>query len=247
MRRLLTFSLAMIGFAWMCGCGGGGSSSASSSSTNSPTATLSSLSGQYAFLLTGFDAGGLQMAVAGTITADGNGHITGGAIDLNDNQVLSQTAAVTGTYTSDSNHRGVISFTNSLGTVAHPLAFAFSLKTNGATAEMIGFDSNNFVITGTMQKQDTTAFSLSALAGTFVYENDSHGPTQRSNIGRFVLSSSGGATGIDDASVAGNTPSAPSNPFTATYATPGANGRSTWTVSESGVHYKFRSLRYLGL
>ena len=223
----------------MCGCGGGGSSASSSTTTNSPTATLGSLSGQYAFLLTGFDAGGSQMAVAGTIAADGNGHITGGAIDLNDSQALSSSGAVTGTYTSDSNHRGVISFTNSLGTVAHLLAFAFSLKTNGTTAEMIGFDANNFVITGTMQKQDPTAFSLSTLAGTFVYENDSHGPTQSSNIGRFVLAASGSATGIDDASLAGSTPLLPSNPFTATYATPGANGSSAWTVNENGITTNF--------
>lgn len=193
------------------------------------------MNGQYAFLLTGYDASGLQMAVAGTITADGNGHITSGAVDLNDNLVVSSSSAVTGVYTSDANHRGIISFTNTLGSVARPLAFTFSMKANGTTAEMIGFDANNFIISGTMQKQDSNAFSLSALAGNFVFETDSHGPIQRSNIGSFTLQSNGSAAGIDDASIAGVGPLVASNQFSGLYAAPGANGRALWTVSENGV------------
>ena len=51
---------------------------------------VATFNGQYAFLLTGFDATGNPMALVGSLTADGKGNITAGSADLTDNFVLSR-------------------------------------------------------------------------------------------------------------------------------------------------------------
>ena len=71
------------------------------------------LSGQYTFLFRGFDSNGL-VALAGTITVDGNGKITSGQEDINRNsstgpQVINN-APITGTYAFGTDGRGTMEF-----------------------------------------------------------------------------------------------------------------------------------------
>jgi hypothetical protein len=234
--RLLGFFLLIIALGSIFGCGNGSSIAGGSSNKS----RLNAFNGRYAFLLTGFDLGGTPMAVAGTITADGSGHITNGAVDVNDGAVVSSAAAVTGTYTLGSNFRGIITFTDTVGSVTHPFAFAFTMKANGTSAAIIGFDENLFVISGTIQKQDQTAFSLAALAGDFAFETDSNMGGRISHIGRFTLGTNGATTNaIDDASLAGQDPLLTDNSFSAQYEAPASNGRGTATVTESGVTRSF--------
>ena len=124
MRRILLFSFAAIIFGWISGCGTG------SGGGGTVIVPPNALDGQYAFMLSGYDSTGAPMGVAGSITADGHGNITGGSIDLNDNVVISaNSSALAGSYTLDGNSRGVVSLTNTIGSVTHPLAFAFTLRT----------------------------------------------------------------------------------------------------------------------
>ena len=59
----------------------------------------SSLKGNYIFSLTGIDVNASPFYAVGAVTADGNGHITGGEEDLNDvSSGYSQATSVTGTY-----------------------------------------------------------------------------------------------------------------------------------------------------
>ena len=233
--KFLKLSLLLLVIALISGCttgkyGGQGT-------TPPPSANV--LNGQYAFVLSGFDAASHPMGIAGSITADGFGHITGGSVDVNDNQVISSsTGALAGSYSLDSNFRGVITLTNPVGSVTHPLAFAFTLKTNGTAGNMIAIDTNNFVLSGTMQKQDATAFSLAKLAGDFAFEVDSRAPTQRSGIGRFTLGLTGTSTNVVwDASVSGGGTTGPltagSVAVTFTTAGPNGNGRGTMSLTDN--------------
>ena len=207
-----------------------------------PSPTPAVLKGQYAFLLAGFDAAGSPLSIAGSITADGLGHITGASVEVNDNLAISSNSApLAGSYTLDSNARGFITLTGVVGSVTQPLGFAFSLKGDGTAADIISFDANNFITAGTLLQQDPTAFSLASLAagsGAFAFEFDSDAPSRSNTVGRFVLSANGASTsGIADVSVAGTGPTATAAALVVTLAPagPDQNGRGTLSMSEGGA------------
>jgi hypothetical protein len=200
------------------------------------------LNGPYAFLLSGFDSSGAPIGIVGSITADGLGHITDGSINVNDNFVISSNSSpLTGNYTLDKNNRGMIAIINRVGSVTQPLAFAFSLKADGSAGDLIEFDTNNFVVAGTMQQQDRGAFSLAALAsasGSFAFEFHSEVPSRFSTIGRFRLFANGtSSNAVADASSAGNGPVFSAEQLFASFTAsgPDGNGRSTMNMSVNGV------------
>jgi hypothetical protein len=231
--KLFLLPLA-VAFALASGC----KSSSSDTGGGAPPPTTNVLNGQYAFVLSGFDSTGNPMGVAGSITADGHGNITGGSVDVNDNLVISSSSgALSGSYTFDSNSRGTITLTNTVGSVIHPLAFAFTLKTDGTAGSMIGIDANGFVISGAIQKQDATAFSFSKLAGDFAFEFTANAAGRLAVIGRFTLGQNGMSTnGIADFSQAGTGPTFTNTSlsFTLAAAGPNASGRGTMSSTDPG-------------
>jgi hypothetical protein len=79
----------------------------------------SELKGSYAFLLSGFDATGKPLISAGSFTADGNGNILTGAVDINGTGLAAPTANAAlfpTTYAVGPDNRGKVSFTTSSGT-----------------------------------------------------------------------------------------------------------------------------------
>jgi hypothetical protein len=243
MNRLLRFSLILIALGWLAGCGGGSGGSSSSNNTTStlpPTTMVAAFNGQYAFLLTGFDASGNPMALAGSLTADGKGNITAGSADVTDNFVLSSSIALVGTYTLDNTLRGVITLASALGSIAHPLVFGISMKSNGTSGDIMGLDANPLTIGGTIQQQTPSAFSLANIAGNYVFELDSNAPNEKqrqSTIGRFTLPANGTATnGFLDTSVAGTGTSSTNASFTAAFNAPIAgSGRGILTVTQGST------------
>lgn len=232
----------LIVFAWVCGSGCNNSSGV----LLTPPPTPAVLKGQYALLLRGFDAAGNPMGIAGSITADGLGHIMGGSVEVNDDLTISSSnAPLAGSYTFDTNARGFITLTGVVGSVPQPLGFAFSLKGDGTAAEIISFDANNFITAGTLLQQDKTAFSLASLAagsGAFAFEFDSDAPSRSNTVGRFVLSANGASTsGLADASVAGSGPTATAAALVVSLAAagPDGNGRGTMSMSESGANTNY--------
>src|SRR5215469_1241416 len=158
-----------------CGIVGGGNNSAGGN-------TLSVLNGQYAFSLSGFDSAGNSMSMAGSMKADGLGHITAGEVDMNDNGVASSNSTLAGTYAFDSNippvgtytfnsnaqgTLGTIALTYTIGGVSHPLAFGFSVQSGGGFGQIMSLDINNFIASGTMEQQ-SSSFTLSSMAGDYV-------------------------------------------------------------------------------
>jgi hypothetical protein len=214
--------------------------------------TLGTLNGQYAFSLAGFDSAGNPVSMAGSIQADGLGHITTGEVDVNDGGMISSIDSLAGTYAFDSNIApagnytfngnwqgtlGTIALTYTVGTVSHPLAFAFSLQGGGSFGQIMSLDINNFIASGTMELQGSSAFSLSSLAGDYVVAltgSSANNPT--SALGRLTLASGGASSNLAfDRSVAGVGSAGPTTGASASVVFaptgPDGNGRGTFTLT----------------
>lgn len=220
------------------GGSGGSASGGTGSSGGGNTKGTAPLNGQYAFDLAGFDLAGYPMALAGSITADGQGHITAGSVDVNDFGQLNSSTAVSGTYTLDSNYRGLITL-NPVGTIPYPLMFNFTLKANGTLADLIEDNQSSqtfFFTTGRMQKQDPTAFSLPSLAGSYSFLLESNMQCRRSSVGRFTMNQDGSTSnGLVDISKGGAGPILTDAALSANFGTagPDANGRGTLSMVTS--------------
>jgi hypothetical protein len=230
MRRVMFVFLWLAALLWTTGCG------ITSNGGTGGSPTPDALNGQYAILLSGFDSAANPMGIVGSIKADGLGNITAGEVDVNDNGTLSSSSAVTGTYTLDptgQNPLGVISLTNTVGSVAHPLVFGFSVQTSGIFGQIMDLSANNFVVAGTMQKQDSTVFSFSKLAGDYIAALKGwNSSILTSALGRFTLAPSGVTANVEfDRSGAGVGSFGPTTGASAsvTFAGtgPDANGRGT--------------------
>jgi hypothetical protein len=209
----------------------GDTNTANNSASDATVVTRDVMIGQYAFVLSGFDQAGKPLGMAGSITADGNGTITAGQMDVNDNlTVATSTTTLTGIYTLDSNLRGTITVTS----LTPSRAFAFSLKSGGTFGDIVSLDVSKFVAGGTIERQDATPFASSP--GNYAFEFDSSAPTRRSTVGRFTLAATGAVTnGLLDTSVAGTGSFLTNSSFTATFTAPGSNGRGTLTIVASGT------------
>jgi hypothetical protein len=142
---------------------------------------------------------------------------------------LSFSNAVSGTYTLDTNYRGLLAL-NSFGTIPAPLIFNFTLKADGTLADLIESNLSNqtfFFTAGKMQKQDSVAFSLSSLAASYSFLLESNRQCRHSAVGRFTLNPDGtAANGFVDISNGGVGPILTDAPLSASFtAGPDANGR----------------------
>ena len=232
----------------LAGCGG--VSSGGNNNAGGGGATPGALNGQYAFSLGGFDANGNPMSIAGSVKADGLGHITSGEVDVNDNGAISSNNSLSGTYAFDSNippagtyafsssvqgTLGTIALTYTVGTVSHPLAFGFSLQASGGFGQIMSLDTNDFVASGTMQQQSSSGFTLSSLAGNYIVALNGRTATNvTSALGHFTLASGGASSNVTfDRSMAGVGSAGPTTGATVAFdsAGPDANGRGTFTLA----------------
>ena len=216
----------------------------------SGAAALSKLKGQYVFSISGFDSTGNAISFAGSLKADGQGQITGGEVDVNQNGASSSNNSLSGTYAFDSNippagsyefsssvqgTLGTIALTYTSGSITHPLAFGFCLEAGGTFGQIMSLDVNNFVASGTI-RQSSLALTLSGLAGDYVVAL--HGKSAgnaTSVLGRFALASGGSSTNVVfDRSVAGMGTAGPTTGGAATVVFgsggPDSNGRGTFTL-----------------
>jgi hypothetical protein len=170
-----------------------------------PAGTFSnaSLKGQYAFLMSGTElCGGLgtPFARAGSFTADGNGHISGGLEDVNVCTGVFTLQFTNSSYSISADGRGTLSLTNTTGTTKYSIALT------SAVQGLIAQTDVNSTATGSFQRQNAAAFSKPAIAGGYVF--DFAGINARKNpqsiIGRFTADGGGGInTGLFDSNEAG--------------------------------------------
>jgi len=192
--------------------------------------------GQYSFLLTGFDGAGNPLAIVGSVNADGNGNITGGSLDLNDNQThITFGGPLTGTYTLGTALQ-LLTLTNiTLPNSGINPVFAFTIDAEGQLGDIIEFDSSGILAAGVIQKQDPTALNLATLAGDFAFELDSNLPVRNSALGRFTLAADGSiSNGLVDRSVAGAGAVFSGQLLGGPLAQPDAQGRGTLSLTPVG-------------
>lgn len=131
------------------------------------------LSGQYAFVLKGFDNGtgagetGPEPAlVGGVLTFNGSGTISAGAIDMNLNSGVQTNLAVTSgsIYGVTSDHRGCMVVKTSAGTQNYRLSLGNISGTPAvaSTGHMVDFDASGPFTAGTLRKQTASAFGTGA-------------------------------------------------------------------------------------
>ena len=125
------------------------------------------LNGNYAFSVRGFDPNGLFVA-AGSFTADGGGHISGGLLDTNNTVGVTTGLSFTGTYGIDPTGLGTLTINLTGG---GSRTFALSMLANG-NANIIEFDDSTGSGTrnsGVVLKQDITAFSTASITGNYAF------------------------------------------------------------------------------
>jgi hypothetical protein len=204
---------------------------------SSPGVNNSLLKGAYAFLFHGYDPSGNPIAIAGSITADGIGSITGGTIDINNAAGVQADVSVTsGAFTVNSDNRGTLSLTSSAGTQQ----FAIALDTTGVFGQFIETDvSTPSVIRGNgfFKQQSNAAFSNAAITGgyAFGFSGDTSLLGRSAMIGAFTANGAGGiSSGLFDANSSSTITSDKSILNTSLYSISGS-GRGTLTLKASGV------------
>jgi len=160
------------------------------------------LNGMYAFSFSGYDGdtGNSWFVFAGSFTADGDGHITGGEVDVNQAGEEATNFQITGgTYSIGSNGLGQINLTDSLG------GNVTLLVSTGAAEDMriIDFNQNGaqgLWGSGALRQQNPADFTLAAGAGYWAFGLqgfDSSGKPVAAD-GEYQEDSSGNFTGVED-------------------------------------------------
>jgi hypothetical protein len=165
-----------------------------------------SLTGQYAFSMSGTELCGPSPGVptffarAGSFTADGSGHITGGVEDVNVCTGVGALPFTNSMYSISANGRGTLNLTNSTGTTS------YSLTLTSPTQGFVAQTDSNATASGSLQRQNPAAFSDPAIANGYVF--DVFGASSASNpqsiIGRFDADGAGNISlGLYDSNEAG--------------------------------------------
>jgi hypothetical protein len=192
MKRPLCWGIECLGIllaAFAIGCGGGYNNGSSGGGYGADAV----MKGQYAFVASGF--GG---AVAGSITTDGQGHITGGVEDVHAPDFAgagNDFTITSGSYSISSNNAGTFSYKDSNGN-SFTFAVALGTVSNGVATRgtIIEFDNNQLTgnqpleTTGQIALQDASAFSTSAMSGTYAFALNGFNGAQQPNatIGSFT-------------------------------------------------------------
>jgi hypothetical protein len=228
MRPLKSALLACAAcLSFLAGCGDNGPKVESS-----PTGSFSNanLKGAYAFLVSGQNSSG-NFSIAGTLTADGNGNLTG-IQDENSAGLVSSNVSLTGTYKVNADGRGTATLTSSIGNFNYDFVIV-----SASRAFLIRFDTFA-TASGTMDLQDPSAFSAVALSGPFAFGVSGIDANNRllQAVGDFTADGVGTlANGISDFNDSGATVN---SALAGTY-TVGSNGRGTLSLTTSIASYNF--------
>src|SRR3989475_5668247 len=155
------FSLATLLLALtIAACGGSGSFTPPPPPGNGPFSNAS-LSGSYAFTMTGNDANGFFFMRAGSLVADGKGNFTG-IEDVNSGKGLFTAIAFNGPYTVGGDGRGTMT-ANAAGTTTYRLTVVSN------TSVLIIQNDSFSTASGNLTAQNTAAFNA-GLGGDYAFD-----------------------------------------------------------------------------
>jgi hypothetical protein len=164
----------------------------------SSSGNLGLFSGPYAMELGGFDGSGNALTLAGSVTSDGNGNIISSEFDVNDNFGVSNVTTLIGTYTLDSNLRGLITLTQPLPGFGETPTFAFTLDNATNTGVIISADDGGEAVSGLLAHQSAAAQN-SMPDGSFIFRASSDASNNREGeVGQITISSGPTYTGFID-------------------------------------------------
>ena len=205
-----------------------GSASFSTSAVITVTGSSEGTSGQYAFEMRGTNNGNSYHA-AGSFTLDGNGNITGGSEDINNQGTVSTVNITGGIYTySPSTGRLSAVVATSAGNVNWYMVF------NNPSQGFIEYAGFAISASGTVSLQSPTQFTLGAVTGNYAFQLaglDTGSSQHLAEAGAFTADGSGNlSAGLLDANVAGTLTS--NQAVTGTLTTPSSStGRGTMTIA----------------
>jgi hypothetical protein len=237
-RNGIALLVAVFSLAFLAGCGGNGATITKPIPPPTGSFNQSMLNGTYVFSVSGADFQGAPLAAVGTLTANGSGGITGGAVDINDavsGPSPNLTIGGSSSYNVGLDGRGRATLTVSGGTVI--LDFVLTSSAHGLVIELDGNASGS----GTLDLQTAGVTPTGPYA--FILSGASTAGSPWATVGNFTLS---GATlaGTDDFNEGGNIP------FTAQTLTgnfalgPSATPSTTLTTTTSGAASGFNTLTF---
>lgn len=238
-------AVAMAGLT--CACGGG---SGTITSNPAPTPTTgsysaSSLSGTYAFEMSGVDTSADSfLARVGSFTANGAGGVTAGVQDLSSAlSGSSVTLAISsGTYTIGTNGKGTLTLVDSAETAQ------FSVVMTSSTAGLITETDGIATASGNFTLQDTTTFAAvpTNFSGPYVFDFSGLDPNGagESIVGQFTGNGAGGfTTGVadvnDDFTASGQLPITGTFTRDPTYGATFGRGTATFSINGSTLNFAF--------
>jgi hypothetical protein len=206
------------------------------------------LRGGYAFELSQIFLlhGNLQGFVAGVLTADGKGKITGGVYDLNGPAApqLQGSGTLTGSYSVGPDNRGLLTLALSTGNT-QSFCFALDSVTGGVagSGRMVENDANGIVASGAFYAQGSSAFGLSSIKGSWAYGiqggSPSNGKVARSALAGYLTADGAGKITVGESDVSQDKYDSgggltnnffPQLAYTGTYKL-ASNGRGTMSLS----------------
>lgn len=216
----------------LAGCGGG-SSSAQLAPPPTGSFTNASLSGMYAFSVTGTNQNGF-LTVAGSLQADGSGNITSGVEDVNSGAGVFTNVPISGTYSVSADGRGLATLNSSVALITIDFVIVSSQRALAIRLDNISSASGSF------DKQNSGAFSAAALAGPFAFNLsgiDGNALTLQS-AGLFTADGVGSlGSGLQDFNDSGSVTTA--LPLSGFYTVGGSNGRGTMALTTSSGSLSF--------
>jgi hypothetical protein len=158
----LLILLILTALLTLAGCGSSGPGFTKPAPAPTGPFSNAALSGTYAFSATGTNTFGF-FTVAGSLQADGNGHITAGMEDVNSRNGVFTNVPISGSFSVGADGRGVAILLSSISVI--DLDFVLISTQHGL---VIRFDSNS-AASGSIDRQDSSAFSAGALQGAFAF------------------------------------------------------------------------------
>jgi hypothetical protein len=162
---------------------------------------LQFLNGNYAFEVSGFDDNGEAnpLIIAGSFVSDGNGNITKGEIDANENLTPTTVTPVTGTYTLDSNLRGVITLNQTLPGFSSTPTISFVIDSATNNGYIVSIDQDEQAVSGVLVGQSTSVLNGVTPSGSFIFRGASDSQLDREGeVGQLTIASGGAYTGLID-------------------------------------------------
>ncbi len=198
LRRSVAAFLAVISLEFLVACGGNyGTRAPAPVPPPSGGFTNSNLNGTYVFSASGTDQSGYPYAIVGSFTANGNGGISGGTVDLSDaslGSITKQQIQSSSTYSVYADGRGTITM-NAPGVSRTSLTIGIVLqnKFHGLVSELDTLGSGS----GTIDLQTAGATPTGSYA--FLLSGAAAGSTATTvAVGGFTVGSGGSATGVED-------------------------------------------------